>query len=241
MSYHRRGMAGEGKGRLRALTVAVLCAAALGAGVTQALAADATVTGEDSSFGPPPFNQPSIPQGGTLEFRNNDSISHNVVARGRGPDGSSLFRSPTFAGPEARGVAGVQYLSAGSYPFLCTLHPTSMQGTLVVRSEGTPVARPKIQVAILSTRLNRVVTSRRLLVRVKAATTARDVSLRARRGTRTVTRGPELDLVAGATRKVKLPVTKAGRKLLDGLGSATLKLIGTVPFGPPDTARKSLR
>ncbi len=66
---------------------------------------------------------------------------HDVTARTLGPDGKSLFRSPTIPAGTAP-VAGTQFLTPGSYAFFCTTH-LGMDGTLNVNA-GTPQPRPTV-------------------------------------------------------------------------------------------------
>lgn len=62
----------------------------------------------------------------TLRFDNREAVPHNVSIR----EGSrSLFTGATFAGPAARNYA-VPALAAGTYQFVCDVHPTTMTGTL---------------------------------------------------------------------------------------------------------------
>ncbi|OGO53577.1 MAG: hypothetical protein A2V85_08170 [Chloroflexi bacterium RBG_16_72_14] len=64
-----------------------------------------------------------------IEFANNDpGIPHNVEIRDS--NGQSLFKGDIFPGVETR-TYDVPALSAGTYTFVCTVHP-SMTGTLTV-------------------------------------------------------------------------------------------------------------
>jgi cytochrome c oxidase subunit 2 len=66
-----------------------------------------------------------------IDFDNRDpSIPHNVAIHEGGPTGPEIFRGEVFPGP-ARMVYDVPPLRAGTYGFICTVHP-SMTGTLTV-------------------------------------------------------------------------------------------------------------
>ncbi len=62
----------------------------------------------------------------TIRFENQEAVPHNVEIL----EGSrSLFVGATFPGPATRSYA-VPALDAGTYSFRCTLHPTTMTGSL---------------------------------------------------------------------------------------------------------------
>src|SRR4051794_34349683 len=87
-------------------------------------------------------------QGEVVQFQVTGS-SHNVMAHQSGPDGGALFRTPTISGGST-GVQGTQFLTAGTYTFFCSVHPSTMQATLNVTSNGTPQARPSAQLSVRS-------------------------------------------------------------------------------------------
>jgi plastocyanin len=226
------------------LGLAAIGAAAIGAGY--ALGAE-TITSSPSccTFSKSTF---TIGQGEVATFQNaNSGVSHNVTASSNGPDGQPLFRSATITSGQAP-VDGTQYLAAGTYHFVCTIHGSSMSADLVVTGSGTPLTgsgtplvRPEIALKVLSRKLDRVVTSGKLKVKVTASTESDDISLTARKGDRHLGSKHNVDLSAGTSRRVKLRLTRAGKHALEGLGSAKVKVTGTVPFGSPVTAKRKLR
>lgn len=65
-----------------------------------------------------------------IAFANDDAgIPHNVEIKDAG--GAVLFAGDVFNGVETR-TYDVPALAAGSYQFLCIVHPTTMVGTLTV-------------------------------------------------------------------------------------------------------------
>ena len=65
----------------------------------------------------------------TLRFSNDSSVAHNVsIYR----DGEPMFTGEVFTGPRVIEYA-IPALPAGSYQFVCDLHPQQMTGTLVAR------------------------------------------------------------------------------------------------------------
>lgn len=64
-----------------------------------------------------------------LKFENDSPLPHNVSIRDSG--GDALFTGETFTGPRTVTYA-VPELDAGSYTFVCDVHPEQMTGTLVV-------------------------------------------------------------------------------------------------------------
>src|SRR6476620_1973661 len=115
--------------------------AALGVflGVTVARASDQTITATP----PNQFATTSvtIDQGDKVTFTNNDTVIHDVTARGKGSDGKPLFDSDTTSTGQSKPVKGAEHLTTGDYDFFCSIHP-NMTGTLHVTSAGTPAQRP---------------------------------------------------------------------------------------------------
>jgi plastocyanin len=66
----------------------------------------------------------------TLRFANDSSVAHNVSIYRR--DGEPQFTGEIFTGPRVIEYA-IPALAAGSYQFVCDVHPQQMSGTLVAR------------------------------------------------------------------------------------------------------------
>lgn len=73
--------------------------------------------------------------GTRLEYTNLDALAaHDVTDEGcRTPGDACLFRSPSIGRSDGTvEVAGVAELGPGTYEFYCTVHPSTMFGTLIV-------------------------------------------------------------------------------------------------------------
>ena len=218
MSLRRGALAG-------AASVAVL-----GLGAAVAWAAPAAIEGTGANT----FNATSYAHdGGTVAQLTVTGSNHNVTAYANGPDGKTLFRSGTISSGTTP-VNGTQYLSAGSYPFFCTIHPDTMQATLNVAGTGLP--RPTVDVAVSSRKLSKVLKKGKLAVKVRT-TGAPEVALAAVLGKRTIATGT---VRAGGT-TAALKLTKSGRQALAGKDKATVKVTGSIEFGAPDTAKAKLK
>lgn len=178
-------------------------------------------------------------EGVLSQFQWSGGGPHNVTANQNGPDGKRLFRSKTISGGTTP-VSGTQYLTQGTYNFICTVHPTTMQAQLVVSANGTPVPRPDIEVKVLSRDLDKVQNKDKLAVKVRAVTESDDVKLVARLGKRVLGKKANIDLAPGQVRKLALKLGKKARAALEGRERAKLKLKGTVLFGSPDTFKRTL-
>ena len=183
----------------------------------------------------------TIDQGELASFENTSlpSDAHNVVASKGGPDGRPLFSSAETLQGSAP-VNGTQYLSTGSYHFVCTIHP-GMEADLQVSSNGTPVARPQISLKILSTSIRKVANSGKLKVKVTAVTAGKGITVTAKKGSKTLTKAAKLDLDAGASRTVSLGLTSIGKQALRNADKAKVVATGTLDFGSDARAKRTLK
>jgi plastocyanin len=204
----------------RGVAAALLCLAAM-AGVAYA---DATIyAGAPNQF----FQgDVTIAQGEAITFTNVDTVPHDVTASTKGADDEPLFASAKAGTGESVPVAGVEYLTTGSYGYICSIHPF-MTGTITVSSEGTPKPRPgggkpeptpapaaadtkapALTLKLLDTKRSQV--RKRRSLQVAAGTDeAAVVTFSARSGKTLLATGGAKFTKAG-TRKVTLKLTKAG-------------------------------
>ena len=108
--------------RRRLAVTAGSLALMLGIGAGTALAADRTVTISGFSFSP---NTVTVNVGDTVTWTNQDASTHTATSSGNFNTGNI---------PEG-GSKSVTFNSAGTFDYICTIHPT-MQGTVVVRAAG---------------------------------------------------------------------------------------------------------
>lgn len=90
--------------------------------VVRDMPADATVKATDSLLFSP--TSITVKVGGVLEFDNSGSVFHNVTFT----DHSDLDDSNFPGGAKWQ----IKFTKAGSYPFVCTIHATTMKGTVSV-------------------------------------------------------------------------------------------------------------
>jgi plastocyanin len=210
---------------------ALAVAAMLGAGVALA-ASEEIVAGPSEAFSKSTY---TTDQGAVVQFRDLGG-SHNVTARQNGPDGKALFRSATISGGTAP-VDGTQYLSSGNYAFLCTIHPTTMNGTLSVTGAGTPLSRPQAALSLKSKSLAKAI-KKGILVSIEASTKIDGVTLTAKLGKVTIGKAT-VSLAAGAQADL-VKLSKAGKSKLRARDTAKVTVTAEIPFGSPASAKAKL-
>jgi plastocyanin len=231
---------GTRRARIRLAAFVGTVALALGliaAGIAVA-APDLIVAGPAESFDRQATDTPySTDQGAVVQFQDNGG-THNVTARQAGPDGKPLFSSPTINGGTA-GVNGTQYLTPGDYPFFCTVHPTTMTGTLRVTTNGAPQPRPS---ATLSIRAKKIAKALKKGISVALNTSAKidDVSLVAKLGKATIGRASDLSLAQGQVFET-IKLSKSGKSKLRKKSTAKVTVTAEIPFGAPASAKAKLK
>lgn len=175
-------------------------------------------------------------------FDNSASRSyHDIRANQLGPDGNPLFYADAAPGGTIKVVKGTEYLESGTYPFYCVLHGASMSGELTIDgSTGTIVARPTVKVSFAKQKLKQVRKSG-VRVKVKAVTTAKNVTLNAYKGKAGLGMKQHLNFKAGQSKTVTIPLSKAGRKAIRKGKSAKIKVKASVLFGKPSTATRKVK
>jgi plastocyanin len=176
----------------------------------------------------------TIDQGEKVTFRNSDVAGHDVTAHHRGPDGKPLFRSDLIAPGASGPVRGTEYLTTGTYDFVCTVHP-GMDAKLQVTSAGTPVPRPEpsgLAVKVVSKDLQRVVDSGKLKLSVTSAKASVTVGARAKTRKSSIALGSKkVTFAEQGTQRLTLKLSDSARKALRKRGSAKLIATATATSG----------
>ena len=221
-----------------AMAVALAALAAM-AYVGIALAAsDPIVAGPAESYDRQATGTPyNADQGDVVQFQDLGG-SHNVTARQPGPDGKALFRSPTIEGGVAA-VDGTQYLASGDYQFFCTVHPTTMSGTLHVTTSGAPQPRPSATLSIRAKKIAKAV-KKGILVALNTSAKIDDVSLVAKLGKVTIGRASDLSLAQGQVFET-IKLSKSGKSKLRKKSTAKVSVTAAIPFGSPAAAKAKLK
>jgi plastocyanin len=224
----------------------------LAAGIAFALAAAAPAAADETITATSPDRYTAavttIDQGEKVTLRNIDVAGHDVTSRARGADGKPLFSSDLVAPGRSGPVLGTEYLTTGTYDFLCSVHP-GMEAKLEVTSAGQPVerpadrTRPKVTVKVLSKDVGKVAESGKLILKV-GADEAADVDLvaRAKPGKRKFKLGTAtVSIARPGSRRVTIELSDSARKALRGADSAKVTVAASArdSAGNPATARAS--
>ena len=169
----------------------------------------------------------TIDQGETVTFRNSDVAGHDVVSEKAGDDSKPLFRSDIVAPGSSGPVAGTEYLTTGTYPFFCSIHP-GMEATLEVTSAGTPVPRPQpsVTLKVRSGDLQKVVDSGKLKLRVRTSKSDLTIGARAKKKNGSIALGSKKVEWDGGSGSVVLKLSDEARDALSKRERA--KVIATV-------------
>ena len=183
----------------------------------------------------------TIDQGEKVTLRNLDLSGHDVTAADTGDDGKPLFASALINPGSSGPVVGTEYLTTGTYPFFCSIHP-GMEATLEVTSAGTPAQRPQsgVSVKIASGDLQRVVETGRLKLRVRSVKAKLTLAAR-KAGKNSLALGSKKVDWDGGEGRVRLKLTDAARKALRKREKATIIATVTATHAGGHTERATAR
>jgi len=195
------------------------CAAALA--MPAAAGADTTVTARTLwRFDAPSY---TLNAGERLLFHNMDALSpgpHNVTAEAM-KDGKPLFASQTGGNGHQSEVVGSSTLTAGSYGFICTVHPF-MRATLEVKAPPPPpppppdTTRPELSADLRSSSRAAVLKSGRLRLHLASDEPVRlavTISAQLRNRVTSIARRFVFEHKGGLL-ALQIPVTGEGKTLL---------------------------
>ncbi len=167
--------------------------------------------------------------------------SHSVLANNRKTlGGKPLFVSKIIPSGATTAVNGTQYLAPGDYVFHCAIHGPSMSATLHVIG-GAPLARPKVELKVVSGKLAAVRKSGKLAIKLSGSgSKASGVDVKATRAGHKLAEKRGVSVAAGSTKAVKLALSNRARKGLKGREVAKIKVVAKVPFGKPAAATRTL-
>ncbi|MDQ2699822.1 MAG: hypothetical protein M3Y23_00660 [Actinomycetota bacterium] len=172
-----------------------------------------------------------------------ESGFHNVTSSSLGPDGAELFVSESIMGGGTVPVAGTEYLDAGSYPFVCTLHP-GMDAELIVAGAGAAVPRPAFRLSVPRQKMKQVRKTRKIKVKVNASSLSNGITIRLLKGRQKISAPVSLNLKPGSAKTVAVKLNGAGRKAVKKIKQGRkfpVSVAGEVPFGKPAKANRKLR
>jgi plastocyanin len=237
--------------RREPLLASLIVALALSAPVAAARADQRIVAAPPSSYA---TTSVTIQPGEPLTFLNLDTLGHDVTARDRGAGNQPLFRTPIIGPGQEVPVEGASALGAGSYEFFCSI-PPNMIGRLTVAGTGSGGGGGGgggggdggvgLKVRILDSRLGKVRRAGALRARVTVDDPATvKLSAKARAGGKGAKLGKaRQELEEAGSERVKVKLSKGGRKALRGVGSAkvVLKAEAEDAGGETDTAKAAKR
>jgi plastocyanin len=236
---------GAWRARIRLSVFIGTAALALGLIASGASAAFQPIGSTDNAYtggsGDPLNPTFTMDQGDRPTFADGGVNLHNVQSRQNGPDGGALFFTPTLSGGTQVTLDGTQYLSAGTYAFFCTIHPTEMQGTLVVTNNGIPEARPSVALEVRTKKISKAL--RKGIVVAITPSPGPGItmqSLVAKLGKTTIGKAKFPSTGPHSPTNV-IQLSKAGKSKLRKKGSAKVTIKAHVLFGFPTTTTAKLK
>jgi plastocyanin len=193
------------------------------------------IVAADNTFSLPTY---TMDQGDRPVLQNMGVNQHNVTASTNGPDGKPLFSSATIGTGNVT-LNGTQFLTTGTYSFICSIHPTTMIATLAVSANGAAAPRPTIALKVIGKDIEKAI-KRGLRVKMDLGSKSDDIALEAKLG-KTVIGGQAGISQAQGTSFQQLKLNKKGRRKLSDRDKATVTVTGTLPFGAPTATRARLK
>jgi plastocyanin len=182
----------------------------------------------------------SIDQGEKLTFLNPDVAPHDVTSVETG-----LFSSETVTAGTETPVNGADSLSAGTYDFICSVHP-HMTGTLTVGGGGSgggghaghDMKAPKLSVKALDSKASDVLKAGALSLQAKLdeAATVTAVATDAKHGMTIATGSAKLDAGTG---RLTARLTGAGKRMLRNSKTISLDLALTATDAAGNAGKKT--
>ncbi len=225
---------------IRKLVAAIAAVGLMAMGAGYAFGASETVTSSPAccTYSKATY---TIDAGSVGSFQNQTAgIPHTMTASGDGPDNKPLFDTGAVSSGQTAAAKGTQFLAPGTYHFFCMIHGPSMSADLIVTGNGAPVGRPEVSLKFLSKDLSKVASSGKLKLKLSAATASDGIVVSAKKGAKKLGPVKKVDLAAGGSRVVKLPLNSSARKALGDLSKAKVKATAEVPFGAPAHAKRGL-
>ncbi len=173
---------------------------------------------------------------------------HDVTSLAKGIDGRPLFESSEVGAGKSAVVNGAQYLSPGTYHFICSIHReptifgTRMEAYLVVGETGVPPKpRPTIELRMGRQSLDQALDGGALYVSARAEEPSEQARFIVKAGRRTLSVMNGIGVGPSGFQRIGLRLGPVAHRVLEGRGSAVITVIAAVRYGEPAVLHTRLR